>query len=448
MGLFNIFRRKKKSTAPASTLKEIWRGFQQVLALNNAVLTLMEDLEAQLSAPGDLDLSQWCAQVDVLDRHFANLVSALQSMSGNRWGELEPARMRIREAIRQRLGRRAPLVTALLVRLEEAGPEVLPALGGKAANLARVKNQLGLPVPDGVVATLTAYRVFMAQEAPDGGGSLLARIKARLAAVDLAEPPAVEMASRDIQPMILAQPLPEALQQDLLMESRRLAEASGARLAVRSSGGREDLGLTFAGQYESFLGVAPEEVPSCWRQVVASQFGERAMIYFKLQGLSLEDAAMGVLIQRLVDARAAGVMFIADHEGDDPDRLVVNATWGLAADLVSGRVSADEFIISRENGRLLRAGMVPKEEYLAVREGRLTRLPVAQDKVAAPALEEGDLAQLAALARSLEGYDAGPQVVEWAQDQAGRLFIIQSRHLLSLKAGTVGPSQAVESPAG
>ena len=337
MGLFDIFfRRKKQSAASASTLKEIWRGFQQVLALNNEVLVLMEDLEEQLSAPGDLDLSRWRAQIDVLDLRVAKLVSALQGMSGNRWGELEPARVRIREAIRQRLGRQAPLIAPMLVRLEDAGPELLLALGGKAANLARVKNQLGLPVSDGVVATLTAYRVFMAQEAPDREGPLLARIKARLAAVDLAEPLGVEEAARDIKAMVLAQPLPEELQQGLLTESGRLAEASGSRLAVRSSGGREDLGLCCAGQYESCLGVAPEEVPSCWRQVVASQFGERALICFKLEGLSLEDAAMGVLVQRLVDARAAGVMFTTDPEGGDPDRLVVNATWGLAADCRRG----------------------------------------------------------------------------------------------------------------
>ena len=248
--------------------------------------------------------------------------------------------------------------------------------------------------------------------------------------------------------MVLAQPLPEELQQGLLLESRRLAEASGSRLAVRSSGGREDLGRTFAGQYESFLGVAPEEVPSCWRQVVASQFGERAMIYFKLQGLCLEDAAMGVLVQRLVDARAAGVLFTSDPEGGDPDRIVVNATWGLAADLVSGRVRADEFIISKENGRLLRASTAPKEQCLTLQGGRLTRLPVAQEKLAAPTLQEGDLAQLAALARSLEGYFGGPQVVEWAQDQAGRLFVIQSRHLPSPEAGAAGRSQAEEPPAG
>jgi pyruvate,water dikinase len=430
MGLFDIFRRKKKAAAPASTLKEIWGGFQQVLALNNEALAMMGDLEEKLSAQEGLDLNYWASQIDLLDRHFANLVSALQSMSGGRWTELEASRRRIREAIQQRLGERLAVAGPLLVRLEEAGPELLMALGGKAGNLARVKNQVGLPVPEAVVATLEAYRVFLAQETAGQDGTLLARIKARLAALDLSDPVAVAAASRDIRTMVLAQPIPEALQQGLLTESHRLAAAGPeAWLTVRSSGGREDLGATFAGQYESFLGVAPAEVPQRWRQVVASQFGERAMIYFKLQGLLPEEAAMGVLVQRLIEARAAGVMFTTDPEGCDPDRLLVSATLGLAADLVSGVVSADEFIVSKKTGRLLHASLGRKEYCLAVRDGRLTRLPLTLKLAAAPALQEGDLEQLAGMARLLEGYYGRPQGVEWAQDRDGRLYVIQSRHL-------------------
>ncbi len=356
-------------------------------------------------------------------------------MSGRRWTELEVSRVRIREAVQQRLREETCVYGPMLVRLEMADPELLIALGGKAGNLARVKNQLGLPVPDGVVATLAAYRVFLAQEMPGQEGTLLARIKARLAALDLTDPVAVAAASRDIRAMVLAQPIPEDLQQGLLTESRRLAAAGPeAWLTVRSSGGREDLGATFAGQYESFLGVAPAEVPQRWRQVVASQFGERAMIYFKLQGLLPEEAAMGVLVQRLIEARAAGVMFTTDPEGCDPDRLLVSATLGLAADLVSGLVSADEFIVSKKTGRLLHASLGRKEYCLAVRDGRLTRLPLPPELAAAPALQEGDLEQLAGMARLLEGYYRRPQGVEWAQDRDGRLYVIQSRHLQTREA--------------
>ena len=228
---------------------------------------------------------------------------------GGKYPELEAARVRVKEAIHQRLEDAAPFPESpLVVRLEDAGPELLAALGGKAGNLARVKNQLGLPVPDGAVATLSAYKLFMEQELPGGGGTLLARLKSGLHNLDLASDARVGQVSRELQDLILAQPIPPELADALIQAAQRLAPAGDHTLTVRSSGGREDIAASFAGQYETFLGVAPAEVPDHWRRVVASQFGEGAIIYFKLQGLLLEEAAMGVLIQRLVEAQSAGVM--------------------------------------------------------------------------------------------------------------------------------------------
>ena len=299
MGLFDFFRRKKRAGASAPKLKEIWCGFQQILADNNEVMGLIGTLEEMLVSQKDLDLSSLNSRIWLLDQHVTSLVAALQKIAGAKYPELESARVRIKEAIAQRLGEAAAFpASPLIVRLEEAGPELLPALGGKAGNLARVKNQLALPVPDGAVATLSAYKLFMEQEVPGGGGTLLSRLKSVLHDLDLAGEDRVGHVSRELQKLILAQPIPPELVSALLTAAQRLAPEGGQTLAVRSSGGREDITASFAGQYETFLGVAPAEVPDRWRRVVASQFGEGAIIYFKLQGLLLEEAAMGVLIQR------------------------------------------------------------------------------------------------------------------------------------------------------
>ena len=432
----NLLRRQKKAETPRPpSLKDVWRGFQLVLALNHEITARMGDLEGMLSSPEGLKLDSWRSQIDLLGKNLVELVAALQGMCGGGWPELEASRQRIRDAIQQRLDEEPPVAGPMLVRLGKAGPELLAALGGKAGNLARVKNELGLPVPDGLVATLTAYQVFMEQGLQGEGGPLAERIRARLAALDFSDPAAVADASREIKAMVVAQPIPAALEQGLLKESQRLAAGPESRLAVRSSGGREDLGLTFAGQYDSFLGVAPEEAPRRWRQVVASQFGERALIYFKIQGLAVEEAAMGVLVQRLVEAQAAGVMFTTDPGGCDPDRVLVNAVWGLAADLVGGRVSADEFIISKKSGRLLQSRLGRKEECLTLVGGLLTRLPVAPEQESAWVLNQGDLERLAELARLLEGAFGRPQAVEWAQDREGQLHVIQSRRLQYQEAG-------------
>lgn len=430
MGLLNFWRRKKRVVAPPTTLKEIWRGFQQVLTGNNEALVIMGDLEEKLSGQKGFDLHYLRASLDALDRHLTNLVSALQQMSGGRWPELEAARLRIKEAIQRRLEERPPLPDSpLLVRLEDAGEELLPALGGKAGNLARVKNELALPVPEGVVATLSAYKLFMEQEQTAGQGPLLEQLRQRLASLDLADETVLEQTSRELQALVLAQPIPPELTRVMVAEARRLAADSGQLLAVRSSGAREDIVATFAGQYESFLGVPPEEVPQRWREVVASQFGERALIYFKIQGLLIEEAAMAVLIQCLVDARAAGVLFTTDPESCDLDRMVVSATWGLAADLMGGQVSADEYIVSRETGQLLEARYGRKDHRLVVQDGRLVRQPVESELAAAPALEEADLKRLAAFARDLETHCGCPHDVEWVKDRENQLYVVQSRHL-------------------
>jgi pyruvate,water dikinase len=430
MGLFDFFRRKKRASAAAPKLREIWWGFQQILADNKAVMGLIGNLEEMLVSQRDVDLPSFSSRIWVLDQHVASLVAALNKISGAKYPELESARVRIKEAIGQRLQDGAPFpASPLIVRLEEAGPELLSALGGKAGNLARVKNQLALPVPDGAVATLSAYKLFMEQELPGGGGTLLSRLKSAVQNLDLADETQVGQVSQELQNLILAQPIPPELVSALLQAAQHLAPEGGHTLAVRSSGGREDITASFAGQYETFLGVAPAEVPDRWRRVVASQFGEGAIIYFKLQGLLLEEAAMGVLIQPLVEARSAGVMLTTDPAGVSPETLLISATWGLAADLVAGRMGGDEYLVNKADGRLIQARYGHQENLLQVRYGRLEKQPVAPELMEVPVLEAVDLERLASYARILEAHCGCPHCVEWVKDVQGDIQVVQSRHL-------------------
>ena len=140
MGLFDFFRRKKRANASAPKLREIWCGFQQILADNNEVMGLIGNLEEMLVNQQDLDLPDLKSRIGRLDQHVASLVAALQKISGDKYPELEAARVRIQEAIHQRLEDAAPFPSSpLIVRLEDASPELLAALGGKAGNLTRVK---------------------------------------------------------------------------------------------------------------------------------------------------------------------------------------------------------------------------------------------------------------------------------------------------------------------
>jgi len=449
MGLFDFFRRKKRAEAAAPKLKEIWLGFQEVLACNNEVQGILGNLEDVLAGHRELDVADLTSRIGLLDQHFVCMVAALQKISGGRHAELEAARVRIKDAIHQRLKVAPPFpASPLMVRLEDAGPDLLAALGGKAGNLARVRNELALPVPEGAVATLSAYKLFMDQAMPGEGGPLLSRLKARLTRLDLADEGLVGQVARELQDLVLAQPIPPELAGALVQEARRLAPEGSHTLTVRSSGGREDIVASFAGQYETFLGVAPEEVPERWRQVVASQFGERAIIYFNLQGLLLEEAAMGVLIQRMVPARSAGVMLTTDPAGREPANLLITAAWGLAADLVAGRGRADEYLVAKATGRLVQARCRRKEEILQVREGRRETRPVAPELMEAPVLDGADLEQLASYARVLEAHCGCPHCVEWVKDDQGVIYIVQARQLLSRERSRRQPQELPEAADG
>jgi hypothetical protein len=133
MGLFDFFRRKKRADATAPKLRQIWCGFQQILADNNEVMGLIGNLEELLVSQKDLDLPYLNSRIWLLDQHVASLVAALQKISGARYPELESARVRIKEAIAQRWGEAAAFPDSpLIVRLEEAGPELLALMRGQS----------------------------------------------------------------------------------------------------------------------------------------------------------------------------------------------------------------------------------------------------------------------------------------------------------------------------
>lgn len=428
MKFLTFFRRRKKPGVMPG-LKEIFRGFQEVLAANNEALALMGDLEEQLAGRKPVSLKTLCLTVTALNSSLTAMVTALRKMSGGRWPELEASLNRIREALTERLAYRPPFPPSpWVVRPEEASPEILSALGGKAANLARLARDLKLPVPPAVVATVSAYRMFREQKLLSKT-DLGAYLRERLKELNFEDPAAVEAAAREIQALVLAQPVPEELAQTLIDEARRLVSGPDQRLVVRSSGVQEDVAATFAGLYASFLGVLPEEVPERWRDVVASQFSARALLYFHDQGISPADSAMAVLIQPLIPARAAGVMFTTDPESCLPDRLIINAVWGLAPELVSGEVSPDTYNVSKRTGEIIQEKIGRKDHRLVVQKGLLERETLPPGLADMPVLTPDDCVKLASMAQALEDYFGYPQDVEWLKDEQGDLVIVQCRPL-------------------
>src|SRR2546430_10622305 len=220
----------------------------------------------------------------------------------------------------------------MLVRsLDELTAADLPEAGGKGANLGELR-RAQFPVPDGFVVTTAAYA--LAAEAAGVTGETPATARVRLA----------------------ASPVPAGIA-DAVRDAYRALGAPG--VAVRSSATAEDLpDASFAGQQDTILEVSGEDavldaVGKCW----ASLWNERAVAYRKTHDVPRGGLRLAVVVQRMVEAESAGVLFTADPITGRRRRATIEAVRGLGEQLVSGAVNPDHFMVNtRSGGGLERPG--------------------------------------------------------------------------------------------
>jgi pyruvate,water dikinase len=205
----------------------------------------------------------------------------------------------------------------------------------------------------------------------------------------------------------------------------------GGPVAVRSSAAAEDGAVTsFAGQQETILGVCGEAavcdaVAKCW----ASLDNERAVAYRRRQGISDQDLAMAVVVQRLVPAEVSGVLFTRDPLDPEGRRMLIEASWGLGESVVSGRVTPDRYQVERDTGRILERHLGSKRVQVTA-EGTAEVPPERQTQLC---LEDERLTELATLARKVEELYGEPRDVEWAWGE-GRFWLLQARPITTATA--------------
>jgi pyruvate,water dikinase len=279
--------------------------------------------------------------------------------------------------------------------------------GGKGASLARMTS-LGLPVPPGFVIAAGA----LAAALPDGGAELRA----------LAE----RQDAEGSQALVRTVELDPALREAVLAAYADLGEGDPP-VAVRSSACAEDSeAASFAGQHETYLHVRGADhlrarIRDCW----ASFFTERALFYRAQKG-SLSDLGMAVVVQRMVEAEVAGVLFTCDPVHNRRDRMVVEAVLGLGEAVVSGHVTPDHYVLKRD-GRVKKAHVhVQPYAIVSQREGGVAERELSPEEGGAQKAGDDLLAELARIGDDLEQRLGVPQDIEWAV-QDGDLFVLQAR---------------------
>jgi len=301
-----------------------------------------------------------------------------------------------------------------VIPLSSARAADVECVGPKAANLAALA-RAGLPTPGGFCLGADAYRRQIAEL---GMQDLLARYNV----ADVTERRRISVA---IRLALYERPIAPAVLDPLLAAWRAQRAESGAPSAVRSSALIEDRkGANFAGQFESFLGLADETefltaVRACW----AALWTSHARRYMDNHGLSPADTAMGVLIQPLVAARCSGGGLSETAEG----QMLISATWGLGSAIAQGEVVPDRIVLAK-NGflRTVQAGRKGHRDTCA--HGVAAPELVPKDMVNEPCLTAGEAVTLGRLLRKCETLAGGPVEIEWAMDENG-FKLLQSRPL-------------------
>jgi pyruvate, water dikinase len=288
--------------------------------------------------------------------------------------------------------------------------------GPKGANLARLV-QASLPVPIGFCLDAEAYRTQLRalQLEADARGVFGAR-----------ESPQARRHALAMKLGLLDQPITPAVLDPLLAAWWELKTRTGALTVVRSSALVEDrFGSSFAGQFESFLGIDTEAdfitaVRSCWGALWAT----RALRYMATHEIDPADTAMAVLVQPLVSARAAGGGLSESAEGT----LILSAAWGLGSSIAQGEVTPDRYELSR-TGKLLNLTPGRKDHQVGCvhrQEPEARRVPRAQMTV--PCLTEAQAIELGRLLLRVEQLMEMPVEIEWALDETG-FQLLQARPL-------------------
>lgn len=312
----------------------------------------------------------------------------------------------------------------------------LELVGGKGRSLAQLA-AAGLPVPDGFLLTTNAYQTFI--QANDLQESILRFVDGVLGdQTGSAAVSAAQLASSNIQSLFQSASLPSKIATSIAESYAALGDGNEA-VAVRSSATVEDLpDLSVAGQQDSYLNVhgAAEllgAIQNCW----ASLWTARAIGYRKRMAIDQRTVAMCVIVQIMVDADAAGVIFTANPSTGERSELVVNASFGLGEAVVAGVVTPDTYVVDRQSlNSDPKQTIIGSKQVMVVSTGQrgTTTKTVPAQKRGEPAITVQTLGRLAELSIQVERLFEGlPQDIEWAVDNQ-QCWLLQSRPITNLPA--------------
>lgn len=402
--------------APGTLLRKKYEAFKNLLELDRKCLKRIAELEELYYGRIPADWARVTMLTRALSADVKALTTELMRMRPGHYLDLPDYRRKIEFYLAMETEPAAfDFAPPYSIPLSEA--HLSPAqVGNKAARLSSLAEVEDLPVPGGFVITTRAFHYFIEYN------ELRSRIETLLSKVTLDSPGFVLDICEEIQRLIMEAEVPPAVEKAYRDNALALASSRGGRiqLAVRSSAVGEDTEASFAGQYDSVLGVSLSDLSDAYKKVLASKYSPKAVTYRIRYGMPDMQTPMAVLVLEMIDARTSGVVYTADPAAPDDDALAVYSVEGMARSLVDGSSSPDIITFSRDRDPKLLSrtlggsapqiisGDIPDEETELSDDHALT---------------------LARWGLALEDAFGGPQDIEWCMDRWGSLFMIQCRPL-------------------
>jgi pyruvate, water dikinase len=298
-------------------------------------------------------------------------------------------------------------------------------VGGKGGSLGEL-TRAGIEVPPGFVLKTAAFERFIEAWERD------APVRERVESLEPGDLEAMAALSAQLRARFAATPLPADVADAIARALEKLCDgAAQSGVAVRSSATTEDASdASFAGLQDTYLWVqtaqqVQDRVRSCW----GSLYSVESMSYRRKRDFKERNVAMAVVVQTMVDARTAGVMFTRSPLTGDRSVMTIEGSWGLGSAVVGGEVTPDRWVVGKITGEIsVREISTKLIRHAAAGGGGIETMPVPEDLQHAACMSDDEIQRLRAIGRKVERHYGRSQDIEWAVKRGSEeILLLQSR---------------------
>ncbi|MEA2115265.1 MAG: PEP/pyruvate-binding domain-containing protein, partial [Thermodesulfobacteriota bacterium] len=395
-------------------------NFRALLTANNNALEAMAEMEQALQSGQTFSMAFVRSRSTRVLVNVYKMIRHMIEMSDGRYHQLEPLYEKISGQVDGVINKMPRVHSGKwIVPLSAINRDMADQVGEKMANLGEVAGLAGVETPLGFAITVSASSHFLT------ANKLQPKIRRIMQMLDRDNLAEVYEASATIQQLITNSTLPTDLEEKIYAAYAELEKETqpGVMVAMRSSATGEDLaGASFAGQYHTELNVDKEFLGHTYKEIVASKYTSRALLYRLQRGYRNRDIDMCVGCLPMVDAVVSGIIYTRDPADPSSDWVSLDVVRGTAQKVVEGTSSTDLFHVSRQSPHRILLHTIANNNSFDSASPYLDILTKKQAK---------DITEIALI---LENHFGSPQDIEWSIDKQGRIIILQSRPMVAFVA--------------